>query len=300
MEKDLFIKINGEFIEEHYELEQTDYNIANKWIDIIEKTRTQKSPKPGDVLQLTNEHGDYFGFAHIDNYNSDGMLTVCERAYTPFCGRYIEEKNDVTFSTSGGAWCSVDPSLCKYVGTTQKKFCDWGHNGACAHGAIDFVATVNVWEYKAPNPKFGEYTTQFYKKQYITIQSEETMQKRQSNYKILGDGIAWETMEEYENFKKLYNAKEFPGYWGNTQKVLFTYKENRFYNTSTFQYESLHLPQYIILNNGSKYIAKVAKDDEQKQIFIYLCEDYKIKFDYSTEEKRKEYQNIKLYSKWEA
>lgn len=283
-------KYNNEFLAEHYEIYESDLKLANKWIETIEKTRNEKQPKVGDVLRLTTKHGDFYRYAHIDRINEDGKAEVCENAYIPFIGRYDEIKNDVSLSTSGGAWCSVPINDLKYIGQEKKIFQDWGHCGACAHGTIKFPVIVNVWEYKEPNALYKDYTTEFYNKQYIHILTDEQMEQRQTDYAILGDGIAWETLEEFENYKKLYNAEEFDN---GFNKVLFTYKENRFYNVSTFKYEDLNLKKYIILNNGSKYIAKIARDDEQKQIFIYLCEDYKINF-----ENIEQWRNYKRYSEY--
>lgn len=286
MTKEELIKINGEFLSEHYEISETDVNMANNYIELIEKTRSDKQPKVGDILQFTNKHGDYYGYAHIDAIK-DGKATICERAYTPFISEYDGE---IRLSTSGGAWTTLDAKNFKYLGKADKKFCDWGHYGACAHGAIDFIATVNVWEFKEEN-KFGEYTTKDYKKQYINILDNEAMEKRQSNYRVLGDGNAWETIEEYEDYKKLYNGAEFDGYWDN-QKVLFTWKEKRIFIENPYTFEDLPLKSYVILDNGSKYKAKVSKDVENKIVLIFINRDCKYDINNYTWE---EYHKIPLY-----
>jgi hypothetical protein len=266
--------INGEFLGEHYEITENDVIMCQKYVDFIEKTRDEKHPKVGDILMYTNEHGDFYKSAHIDKIYEDGSAEICEQPYVPFIG-YAKDNKNIVCSTSGGAWAKLNSKEFKYVGKKLKKFCDWGHCGACAHGAIDFTASVNVWEYKANN-KFGEYSTKDYKKQYIRFLDKEQMEQRNTQYSILGDGIAWETTEDYENYKKLFNGVEFEGYWKN-QKVLFTYKEKTM-RINNFQYEMLPLKSYVILDNGSKYMAKVAKDNDSKTIIIFLNDDYKYEF----------------------
>lgn len=285
--KEYLESLNGEFLSEHYEITENDMIMCQKYVDFIEKTRDSKQPKVGDILMYTNEHGDFYKSAHIDKIYEDGSAEICEQPYVPFIG-YAEDNKNIVCSTSGGAWCKLDTKKFKYVGKNLKKFCDWGHCGACAHGAIDFTAVVNVWEYKEDN-KFGEYSTKDYKKQYISFLDKEQMEQRNTQYSILGDGIAWETTEDYENYKKLYNGVEFEGYWKN-QKVLFTYKERRM-RINNFQYEMLPLKSYVILDNGSKYKAKVAKDNDSKTIIIFLNDDYKYAFINS-----EQWQKIRNYS----
>ena len=285
--KEYLERINGEFLGEHYEITENDIIMCQKYVDFIEKTRDEKQPKVGDILMYTNEHGDFYKSAHIDKIYEDGSAEICEQPYVPFIG-YAKDNKNIVCSTSGGAWCRLDTKKFKYVGKNLKKFCDWGHCGACASGAINFTASVNVWEYKADN-KFGEYSTKDYKKQYISFLDKEQMEQRNTQYSILGDGIAWETTEDYENYKKLYNGVEFEGYWKN-QKVLFTYKEKRM-RINNFQYEMLPLKSYVILDNGSKYIAKVAKDNDSKTILIFLNDDYKYEYN-----DFKEWQKIRNYS----
>lgn len=285
--KEYLEKINGEFLGEHYEITENDVIMCQKYVDFIEKTRDKKQPKVGDILMYTNEHGDFYKSAHIDKIYEDGSAEICEQPYVPFIG-YAKDNKNIVCSTSGGAWCKLDTKKFKYVGKNIKKFCDWGHCGACAHGAIDFTASVNVWEYNAES-KFGEYSTKDYKKQYISFLDKEQMEQRNTQYSILGDGIAWETTEDYENYKKLYNGVEFEGYWKN-QKVLFTYKEKRM-RINNFQYEMLPLKSYVILDNGSKYQAKIAKDNDSKTVIIFLNDDYKYEYNGF-----KEWQKLRNYS----
>jgi hypothetical protein len=274
--KEYLEDLNRMFLAEHYELTESDINMCKKYQDFIENSRDEKHPKVGDILMYTNEHGDFFNSAHIDRIYEDGSADICEQPYVPFIS-YAKDKKDIVCSTSGGAWSKLNSKDFIYVGKRVKKFCDWGHCGACASGSVTFTALVNVWEYKEKDCKYGDYSTKDYDKQYISFLSDEQKEKRHTSYSILGNGIAWETVEDYENYKKLYNAVEFEGNWTN-QKVLFTYKEKRL-RINNFQYEMLPLKKYIILDNGNKYMAKIAKDNDTKTLLIFLNEDYKLKFD---------------------
>jgi len=60
------IKINAAFQETH-RIQQTDVDIANDIIKIIEKSRTDDKIQVGDIVEFTTSHGDYYKNAHIEN-----------------------------------------------------------------------------------------------------------------------------------------------------------------------------------------------------------------------------------------
>ena len=128
--------VNQRFCANHY-LRDSDVSLANMWVNFIEAGRSKDAPKSGDILRLTNKHGDYYAHAHIETIDEDGDAKVCEQPYVPFVFR----RNDKSLgcNTSGGAWQSVPAKELRYVGTEKKLFCDWGNCGACSHGAIEFL-----------------------------------------------------------------------------------------------------------------------------------------------------------------
>lgn len=268
-------KINNRYLyagDTTHTIEDQDVKKINQWIELIESSRNSLIPQPGDIVRLTNEHGDYYPMAHIDSIN-DNKAEICENAYTPF----VHTKKDGTFgcSASGGAWCSIPINELKLVDKQEKAFCDWGNCGACAHGAIDFIANVNVWEYKAEN-RYGEYTTKDYNKMYISINEN----KKDSNYIIFGDGIAWESWGDYYNYKKIHKAHEFAGNWEN-QRVIFTYKEIK---KLIDRKEWEKLGGYITteLFNGTDVPTKIIYDDKNKIMTSYRFTNY---YDFDKEQK---------------
>ena len=117
--------------------------MVNSYVELIERTRSEIKPQIGDRLVYVNEHGDYYGNALIDDkYVKDGCLSVCEQPYVPFVW---EENGNIRLSVSGGSFHSVNPKELKFLKWTEGAFKDWGHCGACANGAVAFMARVPLW-----------------------------------------------------------------------------------------------------------------------------------------------------------
>ena len=66
-------------------LTQEDVDMANNYVELIERTRSEVTPQIGDRLVYVTEHGDYYGNALIDGMSAkEGYLSVCEQPYVPF------------------------------------------------------------------------------------------------------------------------------------------------------------------------------------------------------------------------
>ena len=148
------IEMNDSYNNKH-KVSQSDVDMANMYVELIESSRSEVAPQAGDMLRYTDKHGSYYAHAHIEE-NSDGICNICENPYDPFIWSY---GTGIKCSTSGGAWTGLPSGELKYVGKQEKTFRDWGHCGACANGAIRFKAEVSVWEYVHPAPLYGEFTT---------------------------------------------------------------------------------------------------------------------------------------------
>lgn len=74
---DTLKKINERFIESH-RMKESDVEMANAYVELIERTRSTAEPQSGDLIQYTDEHGDYYRTAHIEKVNGDGTVNVCE------------------------------------------------------------------------------------------------------------------------------------------------------------------------------------------------------------------------------
>ena len=254
-------KLNAEFCFEHYHITDTDVEIANKWVDLIERTRDPKRPMPGDCIQLTTRYGDYYGHAHIDSVHKDGTLYICEQPYVPFC---VEVAGELRFSTSGGAWANISGDL-TLVGQESKTFCDWGHTGACAHGAIDFEATVNVWKYEELNSYFMGYSTKDWRKNHVSFCEKDPFDVM--SYQYYGDGFAFKDELEYAAWLHTYKAVEFEGFWEN-QTVVFSYRPAHHLVTKD-EWDALELPTDTRLMNGSILLVKYEYDDENHVLHEY-------------------------------
>ncbi len=142
---------------EHW-LTQQDVDMANGYVELIERTRSEKTPQIGDRLIYVDRYGKYYGNALIENNDEEsGRISICEEPYIPFVW---EQDANIRLSVSGGAFHHIDPRQLKFVRWTEGAFKDWGNCGACANGAVTFTAKVPLWSYSEPDPLYGDFTTE--------------------------------------------------------------------------------------------------------------------------------------------
>ena len=111
---DTLKKINERFIESH-RMKESDVEMANAYVELIERTRSTTEPQSGDLIQYTDEHGNYYSAAHIEKVNGDGTVNVCEKPYIPFINANINN-DGIRCCTSGGPWCDLPVNKLVYVG----------------------------------------------------------------------------------------------------------------------------------------------------------------------------------------
>lgn len=254
-------EINMRYLQEHYEITERDKSNINKIIKIIENTRDNTQPKTGDIVVFTSQHGEYYKNAIISNSFDGDDFEICKCPYTPFFSSYEDLTKNIKISVSGGAFHTFNKNMFKYKGKKQRLFCDWGICGPCADGAIDFYATVNIWEVKEKNI-FGDYTTEKYQK--MTIRKLE--EPSDFGYIIIGDGVAFKNEQDYKAFLKTYRAKEFQINYNTT---VFLYKKECYLITKE---EFNKLINYKIDTrriNGSIVTVKVKYDNKHKKIIEY-------------------------------
>ena len=137
-------ELNVSYDREHW-LTQDDVDMANNYVQLIERIRSEITPQVGDRVVYVTEHGDYYGHALIDHMHRDEeRLSVCERPYVPFVWK---EDGSIRLSVSGGAFHRVNPKDMKFLKWTEGAFKDWGSCGACANGSVTFLARVPLWFY---------------------------------------------------------------------------------------------------------------------------------------------------------
>lgn len=262
-------KINGRFCGTHYDVDDSDVKKANEYVELIELTRSKTQPKAGDILILTDKYGNYYPHAHIEKVIDWEYWggNVCESAQVPF----ISKRNDgISCSTSGGAWQTINPTDMKYVGRQKKTFCDWGHCGACADGAIEFEAEVSVWVYK--DPECGEYTTKDYEKFYVSDSGEDSDYTKRTGYRWhVSRGAlnhrAFKTREEYDAWLRTFRGVVQKGNWNN-QEIVWAFKEVR-HGISPSEYDSLDLPEDTMMMNGLR-LCKRKYDEEKHEVHTYF------------------------------
>lgn len=268
--------INYRYNADH-RLNQGDVDKANRFVALIENGRSTDKPMPGDVLELTDEYGHYYGNAHIerDSIVEENSLDVCEHAYIPFVNEHESDRR-ISMNTSGGSWPQI-PNTVKLIGQREKTFCVWGGSGACANGSINFNATVNVWEYIAPNLKHGTYTTKDFEKAYVYFSDKPN----EYGYIIHvhghggASGGAFKSNEEYDIWRRTFKAVEFDGNWPN-QKVIFFYK-HREKPISKEAWWKMEAPIDTRMWNGSMVMCKFAYDDEKHELIDYCYADGQMK-----------------------
>lgn len=190
---------------EHW-LTQQDVDMANGYVELIERTRSEKTPQIGDRLIYVDRYGKYYGNALIEKRkNTDGLISICEIPYIPFIW---EEYDGIGLSVSGGAFHHIDPKQLKFVRWTEGAFKDWGNCGACANGAVTFTAKVPLWSYSEPDPLYGDFTTETWRQYYLT---KDTGPDARNLYQ--GYDIAFRTEENFRQFLKDYEGTVFKGNW---------------------------------------------------------------------------------------
>ena len=256
------IKLNLNQNTEH-SVTQSDVDMANNYVTLIEKTRSNISPKAGDLLRYTDAHGNYSPHAHIE-YNRNGICNICENPYVPFIN---SQTDGITCTTNGGAWNDLETSSLKYIGKEQKSFCDWGHSGACGNVSVHFEAEVSVWEYIHPKPLYKDYTTEKWRKLYISRISENNRKNFGGNLYYSMDNVSFCTENEYQKFISEFKGEVFNGHWEN-QFVVWCYREHQ-QQVSQEEFDALDLPATTTYCNGQQP-AKIKYDDENKTAIFYF------------------------------
>lgn len=77
---------------------------------LIESTRLNNQPMPGDIVEYTTRYGDWYPDAHIDEVNENG-ISICEVASVPYVSKHNGKLS--LGSVSGGSWTTIPTKLHK-------------------------------------------------------------------------------------------------------------------------------------------------------------------------------------------
>lgn len=95
---DSLIEINQSY-NCQYTVTLSDLNKANDYVQLIERTRSDKIPKVGDILRYTDQNVDFYLNAHVEKNNGD-ECNICENISTLFI--WEDGEKGKCCSTSGG------------------------------------------------------------------------------------------------------------------------------------------------------------------------------------------------------
>lgn len=251
-------KENYHFDYEHG-ITESDVMKVNKIIDAIENSRSTERIQVGDVVQYTNEYGDYFPHAMITNIYDDAEICENGNMYTNI------HEGEFCHSTSGGSFSHHEMKGFTYIGKTTRTFWTFGHNGACANGGVYFTATVNLWEC---NDNKEMFSTKTHDKYYLSYRkSDSDYQYFASKSGGMSDN-AWRTAKEMQAWLRTKRAiVTGENTWGGA--IIWTYKEVKHHCSNT-EYDALNVTEDIFLMNGSKRRCKRVYDDENCIIHTYF------------------------------
>ena len=267
--KETLTAINDRFCNAHYPgITDSDLAMANDYVRLIESTRSNKTPKAGDRIRYTNKYGDYYECAHIE-YVRDGVVNICECPYVPFIGEDVNG-DGIYCSTSGGAWTNILVDKLTYVGTEEKTFCDWGHDHACADGAVEFKANISVWEY---NENEQPYSTKTHNKMYVYYRDKAD----EYGYKFTGESIAWRNELELQAWLETVKGEVFKG---NHNQILVWYWKQKEVHVSPEEYEALGLPEDSMMMNGLRRCKRKYDEDNHTvtTYFVWYWKDDSMDF----------------------
>lgn len=251
-------KENYHFDYEHG-ITESDVMKVNKIIDAIENSRSTERIQVGDVVQYTNEYGEYFPHAMITNIYDNTEICENGNMYTNI------HEGEFCHSTSGGSFSHHEMKGFTYIGKTTRTFWTFGHNGACANGGVYFTATVNLWEC---NDNKEMFSTKTHDKYYLSYRkSDSDYQYFASKSGGMSDN-AWRTAKEMQAWLRTKRAiVTGENTWGGA--IIWTYKEVKHHCSNT-EYDALNVTEDIFLINGSKRRCKRVYDDENCIIHTYF------------------------------
>ena len=140
-----FKRVNVRYDSNHY-LGRADYDKAMERVEMIENWhKSGRGPQVGDIVE-----GAYYNGTHpyhagiIEKVNNDGSVHICYEPMIPFV--FFNDMLELRLGVSGGPFGTHKAEELELVKEDDERyFCDWGTSGACANGAINFVAPVRRW-----------------------------------------------------------------------------------------------------------------------------------------------------------
>lgn len=253
-------EINEDYILENGKIRQQDVDMVNRYVELIENTRSDVAPRAGDIVRYTDAYGEYYHHAHIE-YVAAGIANVCENA-SVHISRCDENAFGFQLASSGGSWSNLPVNRMTYTGSEKKRFWDFGNEAYHLMG-LDFYVKVNVWMCDMNQEHFSTMT---HDKYYLYYLKDD----RDGYHFFASNGNhgekAWKYEEEVQAWIRTYRGV-ITRISGN-QAVVWTYKE-RYYHVTPDQYDTLDLPEDILQMNGLRY-CKRSYDVQEAILATYI------------------------------
>lgn len=164
MTREEFDRMNVRF-QSAYGLTDSDYEKAKYCIGMIDECHKRtRMPQVGDIVEGAYYDGTHpYKYGLIEKVHPDGALEICYEPYIPFV--YFDASGGICVSVSGGPFGKHKAEELELVSEhSERIFCDWGHRGGCANGAIYFDAPVRRW--KIPYVRKSKTLVTLFKKDY--------------------------------------------------------------------------------------------------------------------------------------
>lgn len=255
------LKKENELFDSYYGLDESDVEKVNRIIEMIERSRSIDVIQKYDVVEYTNEYGEYFPKATA-TMKRGGNIELCENAgvHLSICD------SKLCGSVSGGAFNHHKENEFAYKGMSSNTFWTWGNAGACANGGIYFTATVNLWEC---NDNKEMFSTKTHDKYYLSYRKAENNGDYQYFASKAGmNSYAWRTEEDMQAWLRTKRTVVTEkNTWGGA--VIWTYKEIE-HHLSDIEFDALNAQEDIFLMNGSKRRCKRVYDDKNYILHTYF------------------------------
>lgn len=143
-DKAIIIIAHDPLYDREYGYNESDYKKSLILYNAI-VNRDKNKLQVGDIIEC---HGTrIYKNGHLEMAPiKDTFCNICTQAYVPFVS--LKSNGVIYTNTSGGYWLTEpDPTKFNRIDERKKNFCFFGHNGACAGGAVTISVPVTVWKY---------------------------------------------------------------------------------------------------------------------------------------------------------
>lgn len=252
------LPLNTLYDHEH-RLTQDDVDAANARVRHIERTRDPHTPKVGDRVRYTTRYGDFYAHALIDAVREDSTLSICLCPYVPF----IRPTPDgIGCSASGGPFTDVALRDLQPAGVVLGDFKEWGHCGACGSGAVCFEAEVRQWTHREPDPLYGAFSTERWRKIRLYKDPE-----RRGGDLYRGDCISFGTEAELRQFLADYEGTLFTAP-DPRAVIVWCYRDEQTAVTQA-EWDALDAPVSLRRIYNAPQPVKLRKDPERHTTVCY-------------------------------